>query len=126
MLVFGAHRFDDGAVRAGASSAIPRRTQTLPVREEASDDQLGRSKPRGAVLGFIRAASRGDYDQDRERLRSGWTVFREKTIRPSGFFPAGSHLEIVESTGTALTVPIQVTHVVRESASSAQWPQDRQ
>jgi hypothetical protein len=34
-----------------------------PAREEASDDPLGRSTPHGAVLGFIRAAGRGDYDQ---------------------------------------------------------------
>ena len=37
--------------------------QNTPAREEASDDPLGRSTPHGAVLGFIRAAGRGDYDQ---------------------------------------------------------------
>jgi len=34
-----------------------------PVREESDDDPLGRSTPRGTVLGFIRAAQGGDYDQ---------------------------------------------------------------
>jgi MscS family membrane protein len=37
--------------------------QTSAAREEASDDPLGRSTPRGAVLGFIKAAGGGDYDQ---------------------------------------------------------------
>lgn len=36
--------------------------QTVAPHEEASDDPLGRSTPRGVVLGFIKATSRGDYD----------------------------------------------------------------
>jgi MscS family membrane protein len=37
--------------------------QTAPARQEAGDDPLGRSTPHGTVLGFIRAAGCGDYDQ---------------------------------------------------------------
>jgi MscS family membrane protein len=37
--------------------------QAAAPRQEAGDDPLGRSTPHGAVLGFIRAAERGDYDQ---------------------------------------------------------------
>jgi len=36
--------------------------QTAAPLEEASDDPLGRSTPRGTVLGFLKATSRGDYD----------------------------------------------------------------
>jgi len=35
-------------------------------------------------------------------------------------------LEIMESTGTVLTMPIQVAHIVRESGARAQWPKDPQ
>jgi MscS family membrane protein len=37
--------------------------QAAPSRQEAADDPLGRSTPHGTVLGFIKAADRGDYDQ---------------------------------------------------------------
>jgi MscS family membrane protein len=37
--------------------------QAAPAREEASDDPLGRSTPRGTLLGFIKAVEREDYDQ---------------------------------------------------------------
>ena len=37
--------------------------QAAPLRQEAADDPLGRSTPHGTVLGFIRAADSGDYDQ---------------------------------------------------------------
>jgi len=47
----------------GLKAQFPGAPQTPPVREETSDDPLGRSTPHGAVLGFIRAASRGDYNQ---------------------------------------------------------------
>lgn len=48
----------------GAKAQIPLQApQTAPAREEASDDPLGRSTPRGCVLGFIKAAQREDYDQ---------------------------------------------------------------
>lgn len=37
--------------------------QNAPVRDTVSDDPLGRSTPRGTVLGFIRAANRKDYER---------------------------------------------------------------
>ncbi|HXJ93436.1 MAG TPA: mechanosensitive ion channel domain-containing protein [Terriglobia bacterium] len=37
--------------------------QATPARQEAADDPLGRSTPHGTVLGFIRAAGSGDYEQ---------------------------------------------------------------
>jgi MscS family membrane protein len=37
--------------------------QPASARTEGGDDPLGRSTPHGTVLGFIRAANRGDYDQ---------------------------------------------------------------
>jgi len=41
----------------------PAAPQNAPaVHEESSDDPLGRSTPRGAVVGFIRAADKEDYD----------------------------------------------------------------
>lgn len=46
-------------IRAQVPSAIQ---QTTVPRDEASDDPLGRSTPRGTILGFIKATSRGDYD----------------------------------------------------------------
>lgn len=36
--------------------------QTTVPRDEASDDPLGRSTPRGTILGFMKATRRGDYD----------------------------------------------------------------
>ncbi|MBV8453243.1 MAG: hypothetical protein JOZ29_13370 [Deltaproteobacteria bacterium] len=37
--------------------------QTVPAREETSDDPFGRNTSRGIVLGFIKATARGDYGQ---------------------------------------------------------------
>jgi MscS family membrane protein len=51
--------FASGAWAQGPNGSQP----TATAREEPSDDPLGRSTPRGAVLGFIKAAGRGDYDQ---------------------------------------------------------------
>jgi MscS family membrane protein len=42
-------------------SAAPQ--QVAAVRDESSDDPLGRSTPRGTVVGFMRAADREDYDR---------------------------------------------------------------
>src|SRR5262249_38783500 len=47
------------AIQAQVPSAA---SQTTSLREEASDDPLGRSTPRGTVLGFLKATSRKDYD----------------------------------------------------------------
>ncbi|MFY9530576.1 MAG: mechanosensitive ion channel family protein [Candidatus Acidiferrales bacterium] len=48
----------------GLQAQIPLQPQpAAPAREEASDDPLGRSTPRGTVLGFIKAVEREDYDQ---------------------------------------------------------------
>jgi MscS family membrane protein len=48
------------SLQAQVSSALK---QSTLARDETSDDPLGRSTPHGTVRGFIRAASRGDYDQ---------------------------------------------------------------
>lgn len=52
--------FSATVIQAQIPSALQ---QTVPAREQASDDPLGRGTPRGTVLGFIKAAGRGDYGQ---------------------------------------------------------------
>ena len=48
----------------GVKAQVPSSLQQIvPAHEETSDDPLGRSTPRGTVLGFIKAAIRGDYEQ---------------------------------------------------------------
>jgi len=42
---------------------LPSALQPSAPAGSASDDPLGRSTPRGTVLGFIRAANRGNYEQ---------------------------------------------------------------
>jgi MscS family membrane protein len=48
----------------GLKAQLPAAPQQTPaVREESNDDPLGRSTPRGTVLGFMRAAEGEDYGQ---------------------------------------------------------------
>ena len=48
----------------GLEAQLPSVPQKPPaVREESNDDPLGRSTPRGTVVGFIRAAEKEDYDR---------------------------------------------------------------
>ena len=48
----------------GLHAQVPAVVQKSPaVHEESSEDALGRSTPRGTVVGFIKAADREDYDR---------------------------------------------------------------
>jgi len=48
----------------GLQAQLPVAPQQTPApRDESSDDPLGRSTPRGTVLGFMRAAEAEDYDR---------------------------------------------------------------
>ena len=51
-------------IAPGLKAQLPAvQQQTPPAHEESSDDPLGRSTPRGTVLGFMRAAEAEDYDR---------------------------------------------------------------
>jgi MscS family membrane protein len=50
-------------VVAGAQVPSASALKQNATAQETSDDPLGRSTPRGTVVGFIKAAGRGDYDQ---------------------------------------------------------------
>ncbi len=48
----------------GLQAQLPAAPQQTPAsRDESADDPLGRSTPRGTVLGFMRAAEADDYDR---------------------------------------------------------------
>ena len=50
-------------IASGTQAQVPSALQQTTVpRDEASDDPLGRSTPRGTILGFMKATSRGDYE----------------------------------------------------------------
>jgi len=53
-----------------AQDAPTRGAPAAPAPEEEPEDALGRSTPRGAVLGFLNAARRGDYVLAREYLNT--------------------------------------------------------
>src|SRR4029453_9003785 len=53
-----------------AQSGPARGATAEPAQQEDPEDALGRSTPRGAVLGFLSAARRGDYVLAREYLNT--------------------------------------------------------
>jgi MscS family membrane protein len=57
--------FAPGAPKAPSSPTVPGlsvQPAAAPAYEQGNDDPLGRSTPRGTVLGFIKAAGNDDYD----------------------------------------------------------------
>jgi len=90
--------------------SAPQQAAPASSSQESADDPLGRSTPRGTVVGFIRAADREDYDQAadyletsqrgenaRELARQLQVILDRKTSidlsklsrRPEGSTPAG-------------------------------------
>ncbi|HTF65927.1 MAG TPA: hypothetical protein VK638_24885, partial [Edaphobacter sp.] len=49
-------------VPAWAQFGIPAKASAAAAQSEAPKDALGRTTPRGAVLGFLSAAREGDYE----------------------------------------------------------------
>jgi MscS family membrane protein len=46
-----------------AAPVAPSAPTVPPAQNDVSDDPLGRATPHGAVLGFVKAANRGDYEE---------------------------------------------------------------
>lgn len=69
-----------GMLVGPSARAQPAATTALPAEPETAQDPLGRSTPRGTVLGFIKAAQAEDYARAAEYLDSRYSAARTQQL----------------------------------------------